>query len=390
MRRSIELLLFVNLAFLPIASALGDIELRSPGSPASKVTKDGTVVEPWGSVRLVVIEPENAATVEPRAEETPMPTAVTSSKAGPITLTQSAFRAPIWPSGIDVLEASLTNSGEDSSSVCLELVVPEAMEVGESTGTVEGKRSLALPAGLVPIREERAWGYVDGVSALPGWAKPSVPCDSAFKNIAAGMGGVPIRYRFKVEPGGKRTVVLGFSESHHPTAGLRPLVAQVEGTEDRIVDPVASWGRHVPGVLRFDAVDANADGRLEVAVVPHPQARDRNPILNVIWVFDTAQSIDEQKLIAGEANELAEHYVDVGGRNDQGFYKPGNLRFALELQPKEVREFFLLLRSPGCPYLPDLSEGLWDKETLRKAAADVWRDRWEEEAVAEGAGGGTE
>ena len=318
-----------------------------------------------------------------------MPTAVTSIQAGPIALTQSAYRAPIWPSGVDVLEASLVNSGEAPAVVRLELVLPEAMEVGESTGTIEGKPSLALPVGLTPIREERQWGYVDGVSALPGWARPSAACDPAFKNIAAGMGGVPIRYRFKVEPGAKRTVVLGFCESHHPTSGLRPLLAQVEGTEDRSIDPIALWGRHVPGVLRFDAVDANADGRLDIAVVPHPQARDRNPILNVIWVLDPAKSVDEQKLLAGEANEQAEHYVDVGGKNDQAFYKPGNLQFALELQPKEVREFFFLLRSPGCPYLPDLSQGLWDRETLRKAAADVWRDRWDEAAVAKGAGEGT-
>ena len=49
MRRSIELLLFLNLALLPIASALGDIQLRSPGAATSTVAKDGAVVEPWGA-----------------------------------------------------------------------------------------------------------------------------------------------------------------------------------------------------------------------------------------------------------------------------------------------------------------------------------------------------
>ena len=369
-------------ALLAIGPASADTEIRSPGFPPSRVAEDGSIVEPWGAVRLVLAGDEDNLTV-PSSEKPPMPVAVTCRRAGTIEMSQAAYRAPIWPAGVDVLEAALTNTDDEPAKAELELVVPEAMQVGETTGSIDGKPSLTLPAGIQPIREEREWGCTGGVSALPGWAKPNVPCDPAFRNIVAGMGGVPITYRFSVEPGSKRTVVLGFCESHHPTAGLRPLVVQVEGTEDRVVDPIAAWGRHVPGVLRFEAADANADGRLQVTVAPAPQARDRNPILNVLWIFDPAASVDEKRLLAGEMNDQAERYVDVGGENDQLFYKPGNLRYALKLGPKERKEFFLLLRSPGCRYLPDLSQGLWNPTTLRKAAADVWRDRWEEPASRE-------
>lgn len=383
MTRFSRFLAVAAIATISVAVARGEVEIRSPGSPPSKVADDGTIQEPWGAVRVQLVTPQNAEIVSHRAEQAPMPVAVTCFKAGAVTLTQSAYRAPIWPSGVDVLEAAVANTGEQPAKAELELVVPEGMQIGESTGSIGKQPALVLPTGLTPIREEREWGCTDAVSALPGWAKPSVPCDPAFKNISAGMGGVPIRYRFQVEPGGKRTVVLGFCESHHPGPGLRPLVAQVEGVEERTVDPVAAWGRHVPGVVRFDAADANADGRLEVAVAPHPQASDRNTILNVVWIFDTAAELDEKKLIGGELNERAQHYVDVGGENDQLFYKPGNVRFALDLQPKEQREFFFLFRSPDCRQLPDPALGLWDRESLRKAAADVWRDRWEEPAGGE-------
>ncbi len=372
----------VATAILAAAAVGAEVEIRSPGSPASKVTGDGTLVEPWGAVRLQIIQPEGARLTGHRAEEAPMPVAVTSFEAGPVTLTESAYRAPVWPSGVDVLEAVVANSGQEAARVELELVVPEGMQIGESTGAIEKQPSLVLPHNLAPIRQEREWGYLEAVSALPGWARPSVPCDPAFKNISAGMGGVPIRYRFAVEPGSKWTVGLGFCESYHPSAGLRPLLAQVEGAKERSVDPIARWGRHVPGVERFDAADSNGDGRLEVAVAPHPEASDRNTILNAIWVFDAKTPIDEKKLIAGELNGQARRYVDVGGENDQLFYKPGNVRFVLDLKAKEKTEFFFLVRSPDCGQLPDPSLAPWTRESLRKAAADVWKDRWPEPAAA--------
>lgn len=383
MRRHVPHLSIAVLVFLGTTVALADVELRSPGFPPSKIADDGSLIEPWGAVCLQIIEPQGAHVTEHRAEQAPMPMAITCVESGPVQLTQSVYRAPVWPSGVDVLEAVLANMGESPAKVQLELAIPAEMELGESLGSVKGRPSLALPAGLQPVREEREWGCTGGVQAMPGWAKPTAECDPAFRNISAGMGGVPITYRFAVEPGAKRTVMLGFCESYHPSAGIRPVVALVEGADKQSVDPVDAWGRHVPGVVRFDAADADRDGRIEVTVAPHPRASDRNTILNVLWIFDPSIPIDENKLIAGRLNEQAERYVDVGGEKDQGLYKSGNVKYLFQLQPKDQREFLFLIASPGCQSVPDPSLGLWDKASLRKAAAEVWQDRWEETTAVE-------
>ncbi|HID76508.1 MAG TPA: hypothetical protein EYP56_10980 [Planctomycetaceae bacterium] len=366
------------LALLASPTAAADVELRSPGFPPSKVAGDGSLVEPWGTVRLRIVEPPGATVTDHRTGPGPMPMALTCLRAGPLRLTQTAYRSPIWPSGVDVLEVRLRNTAQTPVRAELELVVPAEMEFGEWRGVLRGRLLLALPADLQAVRRQREWGCTGGVVAMPGWAKPSRQCDPAFRNISAGMGGVPITYRFAVEPGAKRTVVLGFCESFHPSAGIRPVLTQVEGAATRSVDPIQSWGRHVPGVERFPARDADDDGRLEVTVAPHPRASDRNPILNVIWIFRPDVPIDEEALILGRMNDQAERYVDVGGKNDQTLYEPGNLKYVFQLQPEEQREFFFLVASPGCQTVPDPSLGLWDKATLRKAAAEVWRDRWEE------------
>ncbi len=132
----------------------------------------------------------------------------------------------------------------------------------------------------------------------------------------------------------------------------------------------------MPGVVLFNARDASGDGCIELTVAPHPHASDRNPILNVIWLFEPGVQIEERALIAGRLNEQAERYVDVGGSNDQMLYKPGPVKYVLKLEPGAQRQLLFLLASPGCQQVPDLSRSAWDKHTLRKAAAEVWRDRW--------------
>lgn len=372
MRRPI---LWAWAACVGVAAVGAETEILSPGFAPSKVSADGSVIEPWGAVALRLLVPAGAAT-DQQIQGEPMPAAVTVSKAGPVSLRQIAYRAPIWPEGTDVIEAAAENCGDKSAEAQIELSLPEKMAVGETLGIIEGRPSLALPLKLRPTREEREWGCAGGVSNLRGWAKPNGPCDPAFQNIAAGMGGVPIRYRFAVSPGGAKAVVLGFCESHHTGARSRVMIATVEGALPQNVDPIARWGRHVPGLVRFSATDADRDGRLDVTVAPDPASGDRNPILNAIWIFDPGSVPDDAAILAGAGSPPAERYVDVGGENDQSLYPPGNLRYTIPLKPGERREILVLLRSPGSQAVPDPTAMVWTADALRKAAEDVWRARW--------------
>lgn len=367
----------VALVLLPMVAFAGEestVSLASPGFPPSTVDQNGCIEEQWGSFMLVLTKPEGMMAAKQRFEEDPVPTALTTKQAGDIVLEETAYRAPIWPGGVDVLCAELQNTGDASAEASLEVQIPDTVGVGERVGSAGGRPVLALPSGIDPIREERPWGTTGGSSALPGWAKPNKECDPAFKNIRAGMGGVPITYKFHVEAGDRRKVVLGLCESHWTMAGQRPLVLRVEGAPEYNIDPIAEWGQHGPGCLVFDAADENKDGRIEVTVDPHPGAQDKNTILNVIWIFDPGFAVNIDDIMAGKMSEQAEYYVDVGGERDQSLYKGGNLRYNLELQPGESRQLLFLLRSPGGSAVPDPANMVWNAASLRKAAEDVWGD----------------
>lgn len=114
--------------------AAGDVELRSPGFPSSKVADDGSLIEPWGSIRLQIIEPQGSRVTAHHAEQGPMPVAVTTMETGPVALVQSAYRAPIWPAGVDVLEAVLTNHDRTPARVQLKAAVPKDMDLGQWIG----------------------------------------------------------------------------------------------------------------------------------------------------------------------------------------------------------------------------------------------------------------
>jgi hypothetical protein len=367
----------VVMLFLTMAAFAGEesnVLLASPGFPPSTVADNGRIEEPWGFLMLVLTEPAGMSVAKQGFEEQPVPTAITTKQAGDIVLEETAYRAPIWPGGVDVLCAELRNTGDASAEASLELQIPDTVGLGERVGSAGGRPVLALPSGIDPIREERAWGTTGGSSALPGWAKPNKECDPAFKNIRAGMGGVPITYMFHIEPGERRKVVLGFCESHWTMAGQRPLMVRVEGAPEQDIDPIAEWGQHGPGCLVFDAADENKDGRIEITVDPHSGAQDKNTILNVIWIFDAGFAINIDDIVAGKTSDAAEYYVDVGGERDQSLYKGGNLRYDLELQPGESRQLLFLLGSPGGAAVPDPANMAWNAASLRKAAEDVWGD----------------
>ncbi len=219
----------------------------------------------------------------------------------------------------------------------------------------------------------RDWGWADDAVALPGWARPAVECDPAFRNIRAGMGGVPIHYHFKVAPEARVKVALGFCESHWSQAGQRPVICRVEGASPQEVDPLARWGRHQPGAVAFAASDANRDGTLDVSVLPKPGAPDQNPILNAIWLFPADATPDLEQVVAGKLNAVASRYVAVGGGNDQSLYAGGRVEYALKLAARGTKELTFLVACPGSS-VPPPDQTAWTVEKLRQSAAEVWRD----------------
>ncbi len=379
-RTIICLTLTLAVSVLPVFAQESPKTLWSPGAPETEVDVEGGLHEPWGTLSLRLTSPENMQVTSQQYAEEPVPTVTTIKTAGSVVLKETAYRAPIWPTGVDVLQAVITNTGTGQIPVTLEVPLPENMSFSERLGAVAATTAIALPKQPEPVRQELEWGCLGGAVSLPGWATPSGACDPAFRNIRAGMGGVPITHKFSVEPGSNRVVVLGFCESYWSVPGKRPLAVNVEGCQRKMVDPLALWGQHQPGVLQFDASDANGNGKIEVAVEPHPQAQDKNPILNVIWIISPGTPFTLDEIKEGKWNDKVERYVDVGGDNDQSLYKGGTVTYLLSLGPGASQSLLFLASSPAGGNVPDPMTTAWTEDSLRKAAKDVMRDyvpaRW--------------
>jgi hypothetical protein len=352
------------------------ITLSSPGFPISAMDSQGRLVEDWGAIQLT-LEGEgltSGGTVELKALKLDnlIPAAQARTDYGPVALDLTAFRAPAFPAGVDVLYAKLTNRHQKAIPVRLKVSLPGNVRIGAQTAHMGGRSVLLLPQTARSTQTTRDWGYADDAVALPGWAHPAGQCDAAFANIRAGLGGVAISYRFKVEPGAARKVFLGFCESHWSAAGSRPVVCRVEGAPARDLDPLAAWGRHMPGAIEFQAKDEDANGVLEVSVLPKAGAPDLNPILNVIWVFKPDEQIGLQALLEGRANSQALHYVDVGGANDQSLYAGGDIQYDITVPPDGLQLEFLAAPPNGS--VPQAGQTAWTLDKLRKAALEVWRD----------------
>src|SRR5665213_84328 len=158
----------------------------------------------------------------------------------------------------------------------------------------------------------------DSRRARRNWSKPNIACDAAFNDIAVGEKGLSgeglIELHIRVIPGSEHKIVLGFCEGKWEEPGQRVMRADVEGAPKKDIDPVKDFGPKTPGVYYFDAKDVNKDGELIVVVVNMPGAKDRNAILNGLWMFDKgAPSATE--IISGQLDKKATLYVkcaDVG------------------------------------------------------------------------------
>lgn len=358
------------------AAGAPPVSLYSPGLPPSHMDDKGQLVEDWGTVGVKVAGEGVVAgptTIEATRLEGLIPAARAASTRGAVKLTWTAYRAPVFPAGVDVLTVRVEEARNQRASVTVGLEGPSAAQIGLRSVKVDKRTVLTLPLETLEGQERRPWGWFDDATALPNWAKPEGPCDPAFRHIRAGLGGVPIRYRFTVAPKSRADVVLGFCESHWAQPGQRPLLCLVEGAAPQIVDPVDLWGQHKPGALLFKARDADGDGQLEVTVRPAPGAADRNPILNAIWIFPPNKSPELARVISGSASGKAVHYVGVGGPKDQSLYPSGKLEYRVNLPAGGSKEFvFLVACQGGSAPLPEAAT--WTGNSLRQAALAVWRD----------------
>jgi len=360
-----------------IQGAAGEhVPIGAPGLAPARMDFQGRLIEDWGTVGVRLTGEgvtEGPTAVQAVQLDGLVPAAQAAADRGAVRMVSTAFRAPAWPSGVDVLCVRVEEAKGRAAQVTVALEVPAAAKIGLKSVAVEKRLVLAVPNVTLETQDLRDWGATSDAAAMAGWAKPEGKCDPAFRNIRAGMGGMPIRYRFQVAPGSRANVVLGFCESHWTKAGKRPLLCRVEGAPPREIDAVAEWGQHKPGVLVFRAHDVDADGKLEVAVGPMRGAADRNTILNAIWLFPPGAPPDSQKVIAGELSAKALRYVDVGGKQDQSIYPSGKLEYRLTLPPAGAKELYFYLACPGgAAPVSDLTA--WTPEGLRQAALAVWRD----------------
>jgi hypothetical protein len=352
------------------------LPIASPDFPASHVDSAGRLVEDWGTIDVKLRGDgitDGAMTVAAVTLEDVVPAVRAVSDHGVVALTRTVYRAPVFPAGVDVLRVELRETRGQPADVVLALDASAGAQLGQRTARIGGRTVLVLPREVTDTQPLLDWGYSDESVSLPGWGKPQGECDPAFRNIRAGMGGVPIVYRFAVPAGSRATVVLGLCESHWQAAGQRPLRCCIEGAEDQTVDPVAKWGVHQPGLLSFAARDADQDGKLTITVRPAPHAPDQNPILNAIWVFGSDATPDLAKVLAGQLNAAAQYYVDVGGTPDQSIYPPGKMEFPVHLEAHGTQELTFLVACPGAS-APVPGQSDWNARTLIRAARDVWRD----------------
>lgn len=372
----------VTIPMLVLGSLIGavnaqeTIEISSPGLPSSRMNSQGVLVEDWGTLDIQLTG-EGLQSGETDVASIKLDDLVPAARAvtdcGAIRVTRTVFRAPVYPAGVDVLTVNLAAREGSAADLRLKLQPSVGLQLGERTARVGGRVVMVLPQDVVDNQELLDWGFCDEASSLTGWAKPQGACDAAFRNIRAGMGGVPIVYRFAVAPSSELEVVLGLCESHWAERGRRPLRCRVEGAESQTIDPVAKWGQHKPGLLTFKGKDENGDGRLDVTVRSARDASDRNPILNVIWIYPAGHLPRLEQVLAGTENDTALYYVDVGGKQDQSIYPASELEFPVHIDGGGNVEMTFLIACPGSS-APSPSTTAWTLGTLRRAARDVSRD----------------
>jgi len=152
----------------------------------------------------------------------------------------------------------------------------------------------------------------DSRRALRDWSKPTVACDASFQDAAMGVKGLSgeglVEFHIKVPAGARHAVALGFCEGKYEEPGQREMRIHVEGATQKDIDPVKDFGYRKPGVYTFEAVDADKDGILTIVITNRPGAKDRDAIVNGLWLFK-GNAPSAENIVAGKANSQALLYA---------------------------------------------------------------------------------
>src|ERR1019366_4957246 len=99
------------LALLFATRLQAEVTFTSPGLAPTRMDNQGGLVEDWGTLTVNVAGTGWAATVPATVQRIKLngliPAAQAQLRYGTVALTLTAFRAPVWPSGLDVLTVHL-------------------------------------------------------------------------------------------------------------------------------------------------------------------------------------------------------------------------------------------------------------------------------------------
>ena len=176
------------------------------------------------------------------------------------------------------------------------------------------EEAFAVAPPVAPVKAKKDDSVIERLGSQTvqaNWGKPPKTYDPAFRNIAVGYA-QPVQYRFQSQLARRFTVVFGLCEGWHTHAGKRILDLQIEGKTRRTVDLVGEKGRNIPALFPFNATDENGDGWIDLAVAPSENSRDKNTILNVLWVFPESDAPPLDELLTGQSSKPPLARVDCG------------------------------------------------------------------------------
>jgi len=149
------------LAIAAVAAAAEPLSFSSPGLPPTAMDADGRLGADWGTHGLRLSGDgitEGPVKVEAVKLDDMIPAARATSSRGAVNLTCTAYRAPVFPSGIDVFTVRVEEAKGQPCQLTLALDMPEKAERGMRTVKLGGRSVLALPAAAMAAQALREWG----------------------------------------------------------------------------------------------------------------------------------------------------------------------------------------------------------------------------------------